>query len=86
MDPFSKQRIATSDLGKSHDDVTEAKWVAWFMEARDEDPVELDALIRRLQIAVQFDTRILGADSRVSRVLDSLILALEADDQELVLQ
>ncbi|RHY31200.1 hypothetical protein DYB32_003684 [Aphanomyces invadans] len=65
IDPFYKRRIAMFDLGKSHGDVTETEWVAWFMEAHDEEPAELDALKRRLQIAVQFDTRILDADSRV---------------------
>ncbi|RHY15116.1 hypothetical protein DYB32_010788 [Aphanomyces invadans] len=62
----SIRRIAMFDLGKSHGDVTEAEWVAWFMDAHDEEPAELDALKRHLQIAVQFDTRILDADSRVS--------------------
>ncbi|ETV94920.1 hypothetical protein H310_11566 [Aphanomyces invadans] len=47
MDPFSKRRIAMFDLGKSHGDVTETEWVAWFMEAQNEEPVELDALKSR---------------------------------------
>ncbi|RHZ00375.1 hypothetical protein DYB31_015275 [Aphanomyces astaci] len=55
------------------------------MEAHDEEPVELDALKKRLQVAVQFDTKILDADSRVSRMLDNLMKTLEADGQEWVL-
>ncbi|RLO00512.1 hypothetical protein DYB28_011418, partial [Aphanomyces astaci] len=73
------------DFGKSHGDVTEDEWVSWFMEAHDEEPVELDALKKRLQVAVQFDTKILDADSRVSRMLDNLMKTLEADGQEWVL-
>ncbi|ETW07248.1 hypothetical protein H310_01812 [Aphanomyces invadans] len=69
IDPFYKRRIAMFDLGKSHGDVTETEWVAWFMEAHDEEPAELDALKRRLQIAVQFDTRILDADNGQEWVL-----------------
>ncbi|KAF0717183.1 hypothetical protein AaE_010912, partial [Aphanomyces astaci] len=37
MDLFSKRRIAMFDFGKSHGDVTEDEWVAWFMEAHDEE-------------------------------------------------
>ncbi|KAF0751154.1 hypothetical protein AaE_006485, partial [Aphanomyces astaci] len=71
MDLFSNRRIAMFDFGKSHGDVTEDEWMAWFMEAHDEAPDELDALEKRLQVAVQFDTKILDADSRVSRMLDT---------------
>ncbi|RHY26903.1 hypothetical protein DYB32_007173, partial [Aphanomyces invadans] len=77
MDLFSKRRIAMFDLGKSHGDVTEAEWVTWFMEARDEEPVELDAFKRRLQLAVQFNMKILDADSRVSQILDNLMRSLD---------
>ncbi|ETW03785.1 hypothetical protein H310_05151 [Aphanomyces invadans] len=55
------------------------------MEAHDEEPAELDALKRRLQIPVQFDTTTLDADSRVSRMLDNLMRALAADGQEWML-
>ncbi|ETV99535.1 hypothetical protein H310_08198 [Aphanomyces invadans] len=65
-------------LMPSHGDVIEAKWVAWFMEAHNEEPVELDALKRCLQIAVQFDMKILDANSRVSRMLDNLMRALKS--------
>ncbi|KAF0735576.1 hypothetical protein AaE_009069 [Aphanomyces astaci] len=44
IDLFSKRRIVMFDFGKSHGDVTEAPWGVWFMEAHDEEPVELDAL------------------------------------------
>ncbi|RHY25131.1 hypothetical protein DYB32_008507 [Aphanomyces invadans] len=47
------------------------------MEAHNEEPVELDALKRCLQIAVQFDMKILDANSRVSRMLDNLMRALK---------
>ncbi|ETW00621.1 hypothetical protein H310_07192 [Aphanomyces invadans] len=40
---------------------------------------------KRLQAAVQFDTKILDANSRVSRMLDNLIRVLEAEGQEWVL-
>ncbi|RHY75941.1 hypothetical protein DYB30_013653, partial [Aphanomyces astaci] len=73
------------DFGKSYGDVTEDEWVAWFMEAHDEAPDELDALKKRLQVALQFDTKILDADSRVSRVLDNSMKTLEADGQEWVI-
>ncbi|ETV81986.1 hypothetical protein H257_05513 [Aphanomyces astaci] len=73
------------DFGKSHGDVTEVKWVTWFMEAHDEAPAELAALMKCLQVAVQFDTKILDADIRVSRMLDNLMKILEAYSQEWVL-
>ncbi|RHY86579.1 hypothetical protein DYB35_010216, partial [Aphanomyces astaci] len=38
-----------------------------------------------VKVAVQFDTKILDADSRVSRMLDNLMKTLEADGQEWVL-
>ncbi|RHY25165.1 hypothetical protein DYB25_011701 [Aphanomyces astaci] len=69
----------------SYGDVTEDEWVAWFMESHDEEPVELDALKKRLQVAVQFDTKILDADSRVRRMLHSLMKTLAVDGQDWVL-
>ncbi|RHZ01090.1 hypothetical protein DYB31_003128 [Aphanomyces astaci] len=44
-----------------------------------------DAVKKRLQVAVQFDTKILDADSRVSRMLDNSMKTLEADGQEWVI-
>ncbi|RHY91836.1 hypothetical protein DYB26_010440 [Aphanomyces astaci] len=55
------------------------------MESHDEEPVELDALKKRLQVAVQFDTKILDADSRVRRMLHSLMKTLAVDGQDWVL-
>ncbi|RHY84574.1 hypothetical protein DYB35_013380 [Aphanomyces astaci] len=62
--PVFNRRISMFDFGKSYGDVTEDEWVALFMEAHDEAPDELDALKKRLQVALQFDTKILDADSR----------------------
>ncbi|CAK4093933.1 unnamed protein product [Aphanomyces euteiches] len=56
------------------------------MEAYDTNPMEIDTLRSRLSAAIQFDMRIPDADSRVSRMLDLLMPALEADHQEWVIE
>ncbi|RHY30514.1 hypothetical protein DYB32_004249 [Aphanomyces invadans] len=53
MDPFSKRRIAMFDLGKSHGDVTETEWVAWFMEAQNEEPVEKKLVVGIITKAIK---------------------------------
>jgi hypothetical protein len=85
MDQFSKRRIALCDLYKDHNEVTESEWQAWFMEAADEDPVDLDVLRKRLTAVIRFDTRLMDANSRVGHMLDELMKALEQDHQEWVL-
>jgi hypothetical protein len=55
------------------------------MEAFDEDPVVLDVLRKWLTAVIRFDTRLMDANSRVGRMLDVLMKALEQDHQEWVL-
>ncbi|KAH9150968.1 hypothetical protein AeRB84_006310 [Aphanomyces euteiches] len=86
MDYATKKRVAMFDLEKEHSQVTEQEWIAWFMEAYDTNPMEIDTLRSRLSAAIQFDMRIPDADSRVSRMLDLLMPALEADHQEWVIE
>ncbi|CAK4536157.1 unnamed protein product [Aphanomyces euteiches] len=85
IDHFTKRRVAVFDFEKDIQEITEEEWVKWFKEAYEETPVELDVLKKRLQAAIVFDLRITDADSRVSRMLDNLMKALEADGQEWVL-
>ncbi|CAK4421450.1 unnamed protein product, partial [Aphanomyces euteiches] len=85
MDPSSKRRIALFDFNKDHHEVTEDEWIAWFNAAIEEEPLDLDVLKRRLTSVVRFDTKILDAESRIGRMLDELMRALEQDHQEWVL-
>ncbi|RHZ25567.1 hypothetical protein DYB26_003963 [Aphanomyces astaci] len=75
-------RCSTSTAPQFHHD---NEWVAWFKSAFEEDPQDLDILKQRLQRAIRFDTKILDAESRVSRMLDELMRSLEQDHQEWVL-
>ncbi|KAH9149538.1 hypothetical protein AeRB84_007413, partial [Aphanomyces euteiches] len=68
-----------------HHEVTEDEWIAWFNAAIEEEPLDLDVLKRRLTSVVRFDTKILDAESRIGRMLDELMHALEQDHQEWVL-
>ncbi|KAH9102016.1 hypothetical protein AeMF1_021338, partial [Aphanomyces euteiches] len=85
MDPSSKRHIALFDFNKDHHEVTEDEWIAWFNAAIEEEPLDLDVLKRRLTSVVRFDTKILDAESRIGRMLDELMRALEQDHQEWVL-
>ncbi|KAH9133816.1 hypothetical protein AeRB84_020207, partial [Aphanomyces euteiches] len=85
MDPSSKRRIALFDFNKDHHEVTEDEWIAWFNAAIKEEPLDLDVLKRRLTSVVRFDTKICDAESRIGRMLDELMRALEQDHQEWVL-
>ncbi|KAH9093688.1 hypothetical protein Ae201684P_016312 [Aphanomyces euteiches] len=85
MDPSSKRRIALFDFNRDHHEVTEDEWIAWFNAAIEEEPLDLDVLKRRLTSVVRFDTKILDAESRIGRMLDELMRALEQDHQEWVL-
>jgi hypothetical protein len=85
MDQFSKWRIALFDLYKDHNEVTESEWQAWFMQAFDKDSVDLDVLRKRLMAVIRFDTWLMDANSRVGRMLDELMKALEQDHQECIL-
>ncbi|CAK4099126.1 unnamed protein product, partial [Aphanomyces euteiches] len=85
MDPSSKRRIALFDFNKDHHEVTKDEWIAWFNAAIEEEPLDLDVLKRRLTSVVRFDTKILDAESRIGRMLDELMRALEQDHQEWVL-
>ncbi|KAG9408119.1 hypothetical protein AC1031_021359 [Aphanomyces cochlioides] len=48
---------ALFDLSQDHNEVTESEWQAWFMEAFEEDPLDLDIIHRRLQGVIRFDTK-----------------------------
>ncbi|RLO08856.1 hypothetical protein DYB28_013489, partial [Aphanomyces astaci] len=53
--------------------------------AFEEEPQDLEVLKKRLTTAIRFDTTILDADSRIGKMLDNLMRALERDDQAWVL-
>ncbi|RQM19456.1 hypothetical protein B5M09_013955, partial [Aphanomyces astaci] len=59
---------------------TKKRVAMWDMANRD-----YQVLKKRLTTAIQFDTTILDADSRIGKMLDNLMRALERDDQALVL-
>ncbi|RHZ30232.1 hypothetical protein DYB37_008035 [Aphanomyces astaci] len=61
--------------------VTEAEWAVWLGKAIEEEPQDLEVLKKRLTTAIQFDTTILNAASRIGKMLDNLMRALERDDQ-----
>ncbi|RLO12814.1 hypothetical protein DYB28_011748, partial [Aphanomyces astaci] len=56
-----------------------------FAGAFEEEPQDLEVLKKRLTTAIRFDTTILDADSRIGKMLDNLMRALERDDQAWVL-
>ncbi|RHY24633.1 hypothetical protein DYB32_008771 [Aphanomyces invadans] len=85
VDQFTKRRVAMFDLGKSYRDVTEDEWIAWFKEAYYEEAGDYEVLKKRMQASIVFDVKIMDADSRVGRILDGLMTALERDNQEWVL-
>ncbi|RLO06428.1 hypothetical protein DYB28_005861, partial [Aphanomyces astaci] len=49
------------------------------------EPQDLEVLKKRLTTAIRLDTTILDADSRIGKMLDNLMRALERDDQAWVL-
>jgi hypothetical protein len=86
MEVFTKKRVALWDMGnRDYREVTEEEWAAWFGKAYEEEPLDLDVLKKRLTTAIKFDTNILDADSRIGKMLDNLMRALERDDQAWVL-
>ncbi|KAF0709697.1 hypothetical protein AaE_012804 [Aphanomyces astaci] len=86
MDVFTKKRVAMWDMAnRDNCGVTEAEWAAWFSKAFEEEPQDLEVLKKRLTTAIRFDTTILDADSRIGKMLDNLMRALERDDQAWVL-
>ncbi|RLO00110.1 hypothetical protein DYB28_008814, partial [Aphanomyces astaci] len=86
MDVFTKKRVAMWDMAnRDYRGVTEAEWAAWFSKAFEEEPQDLEVLKKRLTTAIRFDTTILDADSRIGKMLDNLMRALERDDQAWVL-
>ncbi|RHZ10999.1 hypothetical protein DYB26_008475 [Aphanomyces astaci] len=60
MDPFSKRRIALFDSNRDYHSITNDEWVAWFNSTQRLRKT-LNVLKQRLQRAIRFDTRILGA-------------------------
>ncbi|KAG9399309.1 hypothetical protein AC1031_012264 [Aphanomyces cochlioides] len=85
IDHFAKRRVALWDFQKPYEDISEEEWVGWFSAAFEEDPRDLETLRRRLTSSISFDMRILDAESRVSKMLDDLMRALERDNQEWLL-
>ncbi|CAK4622074.1 unnamed protein product [Aphanomyces euteiches] len=81
MDPSSKRRIALFDFNKDYHEVTEDDWIAWFNVAIEEKQLDLVVLKWRLTSVVRFDTKILDAKSRIGRMHDELMRALEQDHQ-----
>ncbi|RHY45528.1 hypothetical protein DYB34_009506, partial [Aphanomyces astaci] len=57
------------------------EWAVWLGKAIEEEPQDLEVLKKRLKTAIQFDTTILNAASRIGKMLDNLMRALERDDQ-----
>ncbi|ETW06271.1 hypothetical protein H310_02566 [Aphanomyces invadans] len=85
MDQFTKRRVTMFDLGKSYRDVTKDEWIAWFKKAYYEEAGDYELLKNRVQASSIFDVKIMDADSRVGRMLDGLMTALQRDNQEGVL-
>ncbi|RHY99229.1 hypothetical protein DYB31_015868, partial [Aphanomyces astaci] len=82
MDDFIKKRVAMWDMAnRDYRGVTETEWAAWLSKAFEEEHQDLEMLKKRLTTAIRFDTTILDADSRLGKMLDNLMQALERDDQ-----
>ncbi|KAF0760327.1 hypothetical protein AaE_003584 [Aphanomyces astaci] len=77
MDVFTKKRVAMLDMAnRDYRGVT---------KAFGGEPQDLEVLKKRLTTAIRLDTTILDADSRIGKMLDNLMRALERDDQAWVL-
>ncbi|RHY26412.1 hypothetical protein DYB32_007631, partial [Aphanomyces invadans] len=85
MDHFTKRRVALWDFNRPYDQIVESEWISWFNMAFEEEPRDLDSLKKRLETKIRFDIKILDAESRVSKMLDELMRALERDNQERIL-
>ncbi|RLO00193.1 hypothetical protein DYB28_014847, partial [Aphanomyces astaci] len=86
MDVFTKKRVAMWDMSnRDYRGVTETECAAWFSKAFEEGHQDLEVLKKRLTTAIRFDTTIVDADSRIGKMLDNLMRALERDDQAWVL-
>ncbi|RHY81518.1 hypothetical protein DYB26_002640 [Aphanomyces astaci] len=86
MDVFTKKRVAMWDMANcDYRGVTETEWATWLSHAFEEEPQDRDVLTKRLTTAIRFDTTILDANSRIDKMLDNLMRALERDDQAWVL-
>ncbi|ETV79833.1 hypothetical protein H257_07049 [Aphanomyces astaci] len=78
-------QVNALQLNGSRPFVMPTEWAAWFSKAFGEEPQDLEVLKKRLTTAIRFDTTILDADSRIGKMLDNLMRALERDDQAWVL-
>ncbi|RHY00487.1 hypothetical protein DYB36_013175, partial [Aphanomyces astaci] len=82
IDVFTKKRVSMWDIAnRDYRGVTEIAWAAWISKAFEEEPQDLEVLKKRLTTAIRFDITILDADSRIGKMLDNLMRALERDDQ-----
>ncbi|CAK4704233.1 unnamed protein product, partial [Aphanomyces euteiches] len=87
MDVSTKKRLAMWTFGnRDYRTIEESEWEAWFGKAFDEEPQDLEVLKKRLTSAIRFNTSILDADSRIEKMLEDLMKALERDDQTWVLE
>ncbi|RHY17526.1 hypothetical protein DYB32_010502, partial [Aphanomyces invadans] len=85
MDHFTKRRVEMWNFNRPYDQIAESEWIAWFNMAFEEEPRDQDSLKKRLETTIRFDVKILDAESRVSKMLDELMRALERDNQEWIL-
>ncbi|CAK4858610.1 unnamed protein product [Aphanomyces euteiches] len=87
MDVSTKKRLVMWTFGnRDYRTIDESEWEAWFGKAFDEEPQDLEVLKKGLTSAIRFNTIILGADSRIEKMLEDLMKALERDDQTWVLE
>ncbi|CAK4586689.1 unnamed protein product, partial [Aphanomyces euteiches] len=87
MDVSTKKRLAMWTFGnRDYRTIEESEWEAWFGKAFDEEPQDLEVLKKRLTSAIRFNTSILDADSRIEKMLEDLMKALERDDQTWILE
>ncbi|CAK4210672.1 unnamed protein product, partial [Aphanomyces euteiches] len=81
------KRLAMWTFGnRDYRTIEESEWEAWFGKAFDEEPQDLEVLKKRLTSAIRFNTSILDADSRIEKMLEDLMKALERDDQTWILE
>ncbi|CAK5213940.1 unnamed protein product [Aphanomyces euteiches] len=66
--------------------IDESEWEVWFSKAFNEDPQDLKIVKKQLTSAIRFNTSILEVDSRIEKMLEDLMKALERDDQTWVLE
>ncbi|RHY25446.1 hypothetical protein DYB32_008306 [Aphanomyces invadans] len=85
MDHFTKRRVALWDFNRLYDQFAGSEGIAWFNMAFEEELRDLDSLKKCLETTIRLVVNVLDAESRVGKMLDELMKALERNNQEWIL-